>query len=220
MPHHHRLPPMRAILLASCAAFAGLAGTTVTISNESGHDLLITRAGGKTDAPILVTAKSDDLPAVPRPLSPPPKPSMLDEAAPAGSFDSGPGAGPDRPSPHHYLLKHGDAATFWYEEKGKDLESELILHRVDSEAGVTFDGIVIFSLRHRPGPGPDGLPEPEASLTLPGGPTPALRRIPCNRNLSLLSSTELIVLSGSAQKVTQPLEQKDSGRAELPTASS
>jgi hypothetical protein len=197
MRDNHRLPTIQAILLGSCGFIQGFAGTTVTIGNHSGKDLFITRTGGKNPCPILVTSRNDEHPDRPHLLCPPPRPSSpWSEASAAELF----GSGPKRRTQSHYLLRSGDAATFSYESQGKDLESELILHRVDGDNGITFEGIVIFTLSHQPGPGPDGIPEPEAKLTLPGGPCPRLRTIPCNRGLTLVSPTELKSLPNPSSK--------------------
>jgi hypothetical protein len=205
MRDHHRLPTIQAILLASCGFIQGFAGTTVTISNHSGKDLFITQAGGKTTGPILVTGRNEEHPDRPHRLCPPPRSgSPWSGAAKTELF----GPGPRLRIQSHYLLRSGDAATFSYESQGKDLESELVLHRVDASNGMTFEGIVIFTLSHQPGPGPDGIPEPEAKLTLPGGPCPRLRTLPCNRSLNLASPTELSILPNPSSKGPAGDEQK------------
>jgi len=182
MLNHHFRPFTRPLLLAACAALQGFAGSTVTISNHSGKDLLVVRAGGKAACPILITAESDEKPGTPHFLCPPP-----------ASGGTGETKSPEASCPHKYLLLAGDTATFRFEGHGKDLEAELVLYRCDSDGGVALDGIVIFSLAHKPVP-EDGIPEPEARLTLPEGPTPRTRTLPCNRKLQVLSPTELKVM--------------------------
>ena len=180
MSNHHRRSFIRPLLLAACAAVQGFAGSTVTISNHSGNDLLVVRAGGKAVCPIRITAESDETPGTPHFLCPPPAPGGTEETkSPEGS------------SLHKYLLRAGDTATFRFEAHGKDLEAELVLYRCDSDNGVALNGIVIFSLAHKPAPLPDGIPEPEARLSLPEGPTPRTRTLPCNRKVQLVSPVEL-----------------------------
>lgn len=207
-----RLPVIPAILAACCAAFPALAGTSVTIANLSGQDLLIARAAGSGDRPILVTAQGDAPSAAPRRLCPPKYRNPLEQALPQEPAGEAPTAGPADPPPHQVLLRKGDVATLSGDGQGGDLEAQLVLYRVDSEAGIIFNGLVIFSLVHKPGP--DSTPEPEATLALPGGPTPRLRTISCNRGLTLVSPSELSV---GAPAPGKPLaERKDLPDQPLP----
>lgn len=187
MPNNRLRSFIGPILLASCGAVQGLAGSTVIITNHSGKDLLVARAGGKAVCPILVTAENDEVPGTPHFLCPPPAPGDL-----SGETKAQEPSGPMASNLSQYLLRAGDTATFRFEAHGKDLEAELVLYRLDGEKGVTFNGIIVFSLSHKPAPEPDGLPEPEARLSLPGG--PCARPLPCNRKLHAVSPTELKVL--------------------------
>ena len=196
MPNLKRpLLPRLISLALGCAATGLAAGSTVTIANHSGQDLYIARSGSQAESPILVTARGDDPPGVYRALCARPVPGR------AGSPELV-GRGPEVPSVRHYLLKHGEAASFAYEDPGRDQASDLVLYQVDDEAGIRFHGIVTFTLSHRPA-GADGGPEPEARLTLPRGPG---RANPANRGIRVVSERELQVLprDGSARPGASP----------------
>ena len=76
MSNHHRRSFIRPLLLAACAAVQGFAGSTVTISNHSGNDLLVVRAGfvvgrmteGMTPVPFLSSSPDQVADAVVRGL--------------------------------------------------------------------------------------------------------------------------------------------------------
>jgi len=150
----------RAFLAAALAILPIQAGTTVTLCNRSGRDLLVSREPGPDGAPIAITARSDEDPRVLRRLPPPPRcgaPS-IEEAKSGGCPETGPGLPVPKPvdpggagtvpaartlapPAYHYLLEDGDVAMFCFE--GKDLDLELCIHRLDDQEATVFSGLII-----------------------------------------------------------------------------
>jgi len=196
VPNHW--PTIRAVLLVACAAMHGFAGTTATIHNRSGKTLLISQAKGQDDAAVRVTGQNDA--------------SRFHLLVAPGSGKAMEGvnlkdasSSSDQPaaSSSPYVLADGGTVHLCFEEPGKNLDSELVIYSQDDEQGITFNGLITFSVRHQPGPH-SGV-EPEARLILVSGPTLRTRNVPCNQSLRLVSSTELDILPRSSAK---PLEGK------------
>jgi len=100
-----------------------------------------------------------------------------------------PGRSPEAAGPLEYGFRDGDTATFQFAEMDQDLSTELVFWHEDGERGVVFKGTVTYAISHEAGP--DGHGRVEGRLLLPKGPTPRTWVLPQNRNIEVLSATEL-----------------------------
>ena len=170
MFHLRRVPVLLALL-------PGLAlqalSPAVTIRNRSGVELTVRRPSGGSESPILIHASSDGQPMIAHRL--------------CSAF---PHRSPDSEGPLEFRLKDGDTATFQFEDEGSDHQSELIFCHADSEKGLVFKGIVLFSVLHFP-TAQEGVREAVGRLSLPKGPTPRTRQLPLNKDIQVLSDTEM-----------------------------
>ena len=144
----------------------------VTIHNRTGVALTVRRPSGGSGSAILIRAASDgqEVPA-----------QRLCRAFP--------GQSPEAAGPLAYTFPEGGTATFQFEERGRDSSTELVFWHEAPERGVVFKGTVIYSVRYLTGA--DGSLLAEGRLDLPKGPTPRTRCLPRNRDIEVLSGSEL-----------------------------
>jgi hypothetical protein len=178
--------------LLGAAVLPARAGATVTICNQSGQDVWLTQAGLRPPCPVRVLASEGGAGQDSRRLlARLARPAVLVEPGAGAPSGAAPEAGPAVPTTLQHLLRNGETVFLAFDRPEVDLASELVLYHLAGDEGVVLDGILVFSVSHKPAPAPDLPPVPEARLVRPEGPTPGTAVLPCCRRLKRLPESKL-----------------------------
>ena len=163
------------VLVAVPRCFAQ-ASTGVIIHNQTGVDLTVRRPCAGSERAILINATSDGSPAHVHRLC-----------------TAYPNRSPEADGPVEYLFRQGDSATFQFEGPDQDQASELLFWHAHSEHGLGFRGMILYATVTRPRTSSPEALETVGVLSLPQGPTARTRSMPRNRNIQVISESELIL---------------------------